>query len=103
MDYLEQGLAPNSLLINEIISESEELFKHAPVTPQVLRALQMFLDERVKEEIAKGNFRERVVFPNNRWATFHQLRLVQDEEDHSHMKVIPTWMYDDEPEEGYDE
>ena len=83
---------PGAAIIDQIVAESREHFLWLQQTPENLVRLENFLNERIEEEIALGNFRDTFITPANQLARFDGLAVRKDPTDPLMMRVIPVWV-----------
>lgn len=91
---MEQG--PNLELFNAIMEEAMDRFSGDMLTPELIVNIEFFLNQRIKAEIDRGNFRNRFITPSSRIAEFSYVEVRQDPNNPSSILAIPRWMYENE-------
>lgn len=91
---MEQG--PNIEIFESVMTEAMDKFEGHMMTPELIVNLEFFLNQRLQQEIDRGNFRNRFITPNNRIAEFAYVEIKQDRTDPRRILASPRWVYIDE-------
>lgn len=95
VEYVELSKAPGFDVLNDIMAEARGLFMYEALTDELVERMGYYFNNRVREEIAEGNFRVSFFTPSGRVALYKQITIRKDPEDPMSVLVLPKWVYMD--------
>ena len=99
LERLKMNEAPNEYIFMKILEEVKDRYEFAAIHPSVLSSIAAYMNQRVDEEIHRGEFRTSFITPNNRVVSFVEIRVFQSEQDPQILNFTPLWVYEDEEED----